>query len=116
MHPKRSYRRRPQRNIDAARLEIAKLFTEAEMFYRAGDQEMARRRVRAARRRAMKVQLRIPEHWHRYCRACDAYLVTGENATIRIKDGVRIRRCLACGAVRRRVIDQPRAPQQRRHR
>jgi RNase P subunit RPR2 len=32
------------------------------------------------------------------------YLVEGENATVRIRGKVRIRRCLSCGAVRRKVL------------
>ncbi len=103
---KRSHKRRPDHVLDTAREEAARLFGEAGRFHAAGDDAMARRRVRQARRAAMRVQLRIPEFWNRYCRACDAYLVQGENSTIRVKKGVRILRCQACGAVRRKVVKQ----------
>lgn len=101
MAQRRGYKRRPRHVMEAAREEVARLFDEAERHYRAGNEELARRRVRAARRTAMKVQLRIPEFWQRYCRRCNSYLVLGENATMRFRNGMRVRRCLACGAVRK---------------
>lgn len=102
--PRRSYRRRPEKVLAAARDEIGRLFAEAEREFDKGRKDLARRRVRNARRAAMKVQLRIPEHWPRYCRKCDNYLKQGVNCTIRIKEGIRIRRCRECGAVRRKVL------------
>ncbi len=109
MQPRRNNRRRSEQELAPIRREVAGLFVEAESFFRVGDEAMARRRVRAARRAAMKVRLRIPEHADRYCRACDAYLVQGRNMTIRVKAGVRIRVCGVCGAVRRRMLGLSRA-------
>lgn len=100
----RTYRRRSDKELAPVKAEIARLFDEAERLGRAGKGELARRRVRAARRAAMKVQLRMGEHALRYCRSCDACLILGENATVRIRDGVRILRCGECGAVRRKVV------------
>ncbi len=102
--PRRAQKRRSERELAPIRQEVARLFDEAEALFRRGDTEMARRRVRQARKRAMSVRLRIPEHADRYCRACDAYLVQGKNMTVRIKDGMRIRVCRACGAVRRKRL------------
>ncbi|RME31431.1 ribonuclease P [Candidatus Woesearchaeota archaeon] len=101
---RRGYKRRPAKVLRSAREEVARLFAEAERQFDAGRKDLARRRVRNARRAAMKVQLRIPEHWHRYCRRCDNYLKQGVNCTIRIRKGIRIRRCLECGAVRRKIM------------
>jgi RNase P subunit RPR2 len=101
----RSYKRRPEALLASVREEVSRLFDGAELLFRQGKGGLARRRVREARRRAMKAQLRIPEHAERYCRGCDSYLVQGVNATVRFKNGVRIRRCLECGAVRRKVLE-----------
>jgi ribonuclease P protein subunit RPR2 len=100
----RGYRRRPAALLATVRKEVDRLFDEAELLFRQGKGELARRRVRRARRTAMKAQLRIPDHAERYCRGCDSYLVPGVNATVRLKGGVRIRRCLECGAVRRKAV------------
>jgi RNase P subunit RPR2 len=83
---------------------VATLFGEAEAFFVKGDKKLATRRVRAARRWAMKVQMPIPEYGLRYCRSCEAYLKQGVNCTIRVRDKIRILRCLECGAVRRKVL------------
>lgn len=103
---RRSYKRRPEQVLAAARKETELLLDEARRLFLAGEGGLARRRVRQARRVAMRVQLRLPEFWHRYCRACDAPLIQGENSTIRIRGGIRILRCGECGAVRRRVLDR----------
>ncbi len=104
MIPQRSNRRRPDSELAPARKEVSRLFDEAERYFLAGDKEMAKRRVRAARKAAMKVRLRVPEHNHRFCRKCESYLKQGVNCTVRIRAGIRITRCLECGAVRRKVL------------
>ena len=38
------------------------------------------------------------------CRSCEAALVPGRNARVRIKNGYRITTCLTCGGVRRRCM------------
>jgi len=101
---KRGYKRRPEHVLNAAREKVKRLFDEAKAFHQASDPVMAKRRVKQARRAAMRVQLSIPEFWNRYCRSCDAYLVQGENSTVRVKRSVRILCCKACGAVRRKVV------------
>jgi len=102
--PLRSHKRRSENELAPVRKEVAALFAEADQLFRQGEKELARRRVRQARRKAMKVQLRLRDYADRFCRRCDAYLVPGENMTIRVKKGMRIRRCLVCGAVRRKVL------------
>jgi ribonuclease P protein subunit RPR2 len=100
----RGYKRRPEALLASVRKEVSRLFDEAELLFRQRKRKLARRRVRQARRTAMKAQLRIPEHAERYCRGCDSYLVPGVNATVRLKSGMRIRRCLECGGVRRKIL------------
>jgi RNase P subunit RPR2 len=104
MHTQRAHKQRPEKALAPVREEVARIFAEAEGFFTRGDKRMAQRRVKQARRLAMKVQLRIPEHAHRYCRACDSFVKEGVNATVRIRGKVRIRRCLGCGAVRRKLL------------
>lgn len=101
---KRSYKRRPAHVLRKAEQAVADLFAQARQEWARGEREMVKRRVRQARRAAMRVQLRIPDYWRRYCRRCDAYLVQGENSTVRVKGGVRILRCAECGYVRRKVL------------
>lgn len=110
----RGYKRRPRKVLAAAREEVSRLFDDAKACFARGAYELARRRVKAARRAAMKVQLRIPEFWNRYCRRCNSYLVQGENSTIRIRGGVRILRCHECGSVRRKVV-KPKRDARREH-
>ncbi len=105
---RRGYKRRPAHVLAAARNEVVRYFSEAAVFHEQGRADLARRRVRAARRAAMKVQLRIPEYWLRYCRRCHHYLVLGENSTLRVRQQLLIRRCLVCGAVRRKRMPAPR--------
>ncbi len=108
MPPVRSYKQRSSRELAPVKEEVLRLFAEAKAFHDAGKKEYARRRVTAARRRMMKVQLRVPELEGKYCRACNAYLEAGVNATTRLKNSIMIRRCNECGAVRRRPVGVPR--------
>ncbi|MBR9692933.1 hypothetical protein GOV07_03290 [Candidatus Woesearchaeota archaeon] len=101
---KRGYKKRPPAVLKQAHQEVRRLFDEAKASFVAGNTKMATRRVKQARRTAMRVQLRIPEFWNHYCRTCDAYLVQGTNSTIRVKKGIRILRCQECGNVRRKVM------------
>jgi RNase P subunit RPR2 len=104
MQPRRAHKRRSEKELSAVRAEVATLFAEAKAYFEKGDKKLATRRVRAARRRAMKVQMPIPEYALRYCRSCEGYLKQGVNCTIRIRNSIRILRCLECGAVRRKVL------------
>ena len=104
MMPQRSHKRRSERELSPVREEVAALFAEAKRCFDAGDKRLAQRRVKQARRKAMKVQMPIPEHALRYCRSCDNYLEQGVNCTIRIRDKIRILKCLECGNVRRKIL------------
>ena len=93
MPPVRSYKQRSPRELAPVKEDVLRLFAEAKAFHDAGKKAFAKRRVTAARRRMMKVQLRMPELEGHFCRACNAYLEPGVNATTRLKNKVIIRRC-----------------------
>lgn len=99
----RSQKGKPAHLIKQARKKVAVRFAEARAAFGNGEKELARRRVKQARKAAMAVRLRIPTYWNRYCRHCNAYLVQGENSTIRLRSGMRLLRCQECGYVRRKV-------------
>ncbi|WP_435349069.1 ribonuclease P protein component 4 [Haloarchaeobius sp. HRN-SO-5] len=65
---------------------------------RAGDDDRARHYVRLARRIAERNRLPLPRRFKRFtCDACDAYLVPGKNARVRLQDGHVVVTC-DCGA------------------
>ena len=99
-----TYRKKPAHLLRANEQEVTLLFQEAKAFFTAGKLGLAKRRVKAARRVAMKVHLRLPTFWHRYCRSCSSYLEQGKNSTIRIKKKIRILHCQDCGYVRRKIL------------
>lgn len=100
----RSHKRRPESLLQPIRAKIAQLFDEADALFTKGQKEIAKRRVKAARRLAMKVQLRIPQYKDHFCRDCNNYQKIGQNVTIRIRDGIRIKTCKECGKIRRRRV------------
>lgn len=81
--------------IAAERIErLTELAREAA---REGDQERARTYVRLAHRIAERNRLRLPWRLKRFsCDACDAYLVPGRNARVRLQHGHVVVTC-ACG-------------------
>lgn len=89
----RQYKKRPKHVLDAAAKKVDELFEQA----REGH---STRRVNAARRVGMKVQMPIG-HEIEYCRKCNQLLSLGNNATIRVRDGRRILRC-NCGHIRKK--------------
>lgn len=82
-------------NIAEERIErLQELAREA---VREGHDERARRYVRRARRIAERNRLRLPREFVRFtCDRCDAYLVPGENARVRLQDGHVVVTC-DCG-------------------
>lgn len=84
----------PAERID--RLEaLAKGATEAREF------ERSREYVRLARRIAERNRLRLPRTFRRFtCDACDAYLVAGVNARVRLQSG-RVAVTCDCGEIAR---------------
>ena len=70
----------------------------AEDAAKAGDEDRARRYVRRARRVAERQRLALPRTFVRFtCDACDRYLVPGQNARVRTREGHVVVTC-DCGA------------------
>lgn len=60
------------------------------------------RYVVLARRVGMRYNVRLlPEYAELCCRGCSAFWVEGRTVRSRLRGGVRVRTCLACGRVRR---------------
>ncbi len=96
------------KNIARERLRI--LFDEAHTMF-ATDSALSHRYVQMARKVAMKVKLRMPREYKRqYCSHCYKYLVSGKNATIRVRYGKVIIRCLEC----KKITRIPIRPQRKR--
>ncbi|WP_178916664.1 ribonuclease P [Natronomonas gomsonensis] len=63
-----------------------------------GNDDLAKRYVRRARRVAERNRLPLPKRFKRFtCDACDAYLIPGRNARVRTQDGHVVVTC-DCGA------------------
>ncbi|MCY4730127.1 ribonuclease P [Natronomonas gomsonensis] len=63
-----------------------------------GNDDLAKRYVRRARRVAERNRLPLPKRFKRFtCDACDAYLIPGRNARVRTRDGHVVVTC-DCGA------------------
>ncbi|MBI4152873.1 ribonuclease P [Candidatus Woesearchaeota archaeon] len=79
-----------------AREQIDRLFQLAAAGF-SKDKARANRYVALARKIAMKVKLRLPQHYkRRYCKHCYAYLQPGVNARVRTRGGKVIISCLEC--------------------
>jgi ribonuclease P protein subunit RPR2 len=75
--------------------ELAREATSAREF------DVAREYVRLARRIAERNRTGLPRTFRRYtCDDCDAYLVPGVNARVRLRPGRVVVRC-DCGATKR---------------
>jgi ribonuclease P protein subunit RPR2 len=84
-----------QRSVAAERIE--RLRELAERATEDGDEALARRYVRRARRIAERHRLRLPRRFERFtCDACDRYLRPGRNARVRLRDGHVVVTC-GCG-------------------
>lgn len=80
---------------------IDRLAAAARAATRAGDVERSREYVRRARRIAERHRTGLPPRFTRFtCEACDAYLVPGENARVRTRDGRVVITC-DCGEIAR---------------
>lgn len=85
--------------LAAERIDL--LLTEAAAAARAGDEDRARRYVRLARRLAERNRLEFPRAGRRRtCDACDRYLIPGQNARVRLRDGNVVVTC-SCGTHKR---------------
>ena len=90
-------------SIPAERID--RLKTLARDAVREGNEDRAREYVRLARRIAERNHLTLPRSLRRFtCDACDAYLVPGRNARVRLQRGHVVVRC-DCGATARYPYD-----------
>ncbi len=84
---------------------IDRLHDLAREATREGETDRAREYVRRARRIAERNRLSLPRRFKRQtCDACDAYLVPGTNARVRLQDGHVVVTC-DCGAQARYPYD-----------
>lgn len=84
--------------MDVAAERIERLEALARAATKDGDEDLARYYVRLARRIAERNRLPLPRTFKRFtCDACDAYLVPGKNARVRLQNGHVVITC-SCGA------------------
>ena len=77
---------------------IDRLESLARAATKAGEEERAREYVRLARRIAERNRLSLPKSFKRFtCDDCDAYLVPGDNARVRLRNGHVVVTC-SCGS------------------
>ncbi|WP_248516218.1 ribonuclease P protein component 4 [Salinarchaeum laminariae] len=87
------------RTIAAERID--RLAAEAEAATADSQVERAREYVRTARAIAQRQRLSLPEQFrHRICDRCDAYLLPGTNARVRLQSGRVVVTC-DCGEIAR---------------
>lgn len=83
--------------MSVAEERIERLHELAREAARTGDDDLARRYVRRARRVAERNRLSLPKRFKRFtCDGCDAYLIPGRNARVRTQDGHVVVTC-DCG-------------------
>lgn len=75
----------------------------ADEAVRQGRPDRAARYGELAWRVKTTYQLRSTPIDKRRCRACGAFL-SGRTMRVRVRDGIRVTTCLACGATRRRPL------------
>ncbi|GAB3680815.1 ribonuclease P protein component 4 [Salinarchaeum chitinilyticum] len=87
------------RTIAVERIE--RLAAEAEAATADSQVERAREYVRTARAIAQRQRIGLPERFRRRtCDRCDAYLLPGRNARVRLQDGHVVVTC-DCGEIAR---------------
>lgn len=83
--------------MSVAEERIERLHELAREAAREGEQHLAKRYVRRARRVAERNRLPLPRRFKRFtCDNCDAYLIPGRNARVRTRDGHVVVTC-DCG-------------------
>lgn len=87
-----------------ARERVERLIALAVEALRQGHGARADRYAEMAWRLKTTYQLRSSPIAERRCRACGAFLQPGVTARVRLTGGRRSVTCLACGAVRRKVL------------
>jgi ribonuclease P protein subunit RPR2 len=106
---KRGIRERKHRQNEIARERILKLFEEAEKAHNK-EPKLAKRYVELARKISTRTNTRIPFSLKRkFCKNCNAYLVPGKNARVRVKNKIMIITCLECKAVSKMTFGKKKA-------
>ncbi len=91
--------------MSVAAERIDRLHDLAREAARDGEQDRAREYVRRARRIAERNRLSLPRPFVRFtCDRCDAYLLPGRNARVRLQDGHVVVTC-DCGEIARYPYD-----------
>ena len=86
-----------RKTVSVAEERIDRLHELARKATKEGHDERARRYVQRARRIAERNRLGLPREFIRFtCDSCDAYLVPGKNARVRLQDGHVVVTC-ECG-------------------
>ncbi|MFC7096303.1 ribonuclease P protein component 4 [Halobaculum marinum] len=81
---------------------IDRLAAFARSMTLAGDEDRAREAVRLANRIAERHRCGVPRRFERFtCDACDAYLIPGRNARVRLQEGSHVVVRCDCGATAR---------------
>jgi len=94
--------RRPLVMVKTARQRIACLNELADRMAVDGRMDLASRYLFLAKKMGMKYNLRQPRGFRlKFCKYCRSYLMSGRNATIRLKKGCVEVRCHRCGSVKR---------------
>lgn len=89
-------------NAQIAEERIDRLAAFAREAARAGEEERARETVRLARRIAERHRCGLPTRFDRFtCDACDAYLLPGRTARVRLREGSHVTIRCDCGATDR---------------
>lgn len=96
-------RRNKREERDIARERVERLVGLADAAIVAGRLDRAARYGELAWRVKTTYQLRKTAIDGRRCRACGAFF-SGATRRVRVRDGIRVTTCLACGAVRRRPL------------
>jgi len=92
---------KPKKQLDIAGERIGILFEEAELEF-SGHPERAHAHARAAKRIALKYNVRLPrELKQRFCKKCEKFLKKGVNAKVRLSGGCLTIICVSCGARQR---------------
>lgn len=94
-----------KRMATIAEERIDRLADLARAATKNGEPDLAREYVRLARRLAERHRCGLPDRFKRFtCDACDAALVAGVNARVRLGDGHVVIRC-DCGEIARHPYD-----------
>ncbi|UIO99084.1 ribonuclease P [Halobaculum sp. CBA1158] len=87
---------------DIAEERIERLDAFARSMARAGERDRAREAVRLARRIAQRHRCGVPRRFERFtCDDCDAYLIPGRNARVRLREASHVVVRCDCGATAR---------------